>query len=77
MGRKENKMLECGVCHKSLSEGETSIIAVSISFINSLSDDQKYNTLIRRQFGAFDPEKTYYLCYECWLRSLGFKPDVV
>lgn len=32
-------------------------------------------SFLNKQFGAYDINKEYNICYECWLRSLGVKPD--
>ena len=63
--------MNCGVCGKSMSDGTRSMIGLVISF---KSDDKEWQELARKQFGEFDLSCEYMLCYECWLKSFGFRP---
>jgi len=69
-----NDLEKCGVCGKKMSDGVTTLIGTKISFVNR-TNNPHFAELVNHQFGAFDPDKEYALCYECWLLSLGFLPE--
>lgn len=67
----DKKFVPCGVCGKNMSDGDRSLVAVVITFEDK---GGAFSDLAIEQFGVFDPSAKYMLCWECWLKSMGFKP---
>ena len=62
----------CAVCNKNVTNMETGITysGMSIQTYTSPKEDE----FISKQLGPYEVGKTYNICVECLLKSLGVKP---
>ena len=66
----------CSVCSKDMTdEDDTSIIGTSLTF-SAIPGSPKI-AFMEKQVAPYKLNKQYYICWGCWLRSLGVKPDSV
>ena len=70
-------MKNCSVCSKEveMKNKPFSVIGVRIITVIDGSLSKEEVEFLNKQFGVYDINKEYNICYECWLRSLGVKPD--
>lgn len=66
--------MKCDVCLKEMTSptGET-VIGISLS-LYSKANDIEYNDFLKKQFGKYELDRSYNVCGECWLKSLGIRP---
>ena len=70
--------MKCDVCGKSLeyinADGSTcSVQGMNISI--QISDGIMKAGEAERIMYPYEPNREYIVCYPCWLKSLGIKPD--
>ena len=78
-------MNKCDVCGKKQPKGkpETWGIVMTPPVINDISlanknsveikAEEAFKLSLAKSFYPYDPDKTYRICYACWLKSLGVK----
>jgi len=67
--------MKCDVCSKEMEEDGASLIGISSTFSAETFDTFSVE-FTQRQLGKYEINKTYNVCWECWLKSLGVKPPI-
>lgn len=65
--------MKCDVCGKEMEEDGKSMVGISLTFDPKGFDDYSLE-FCQRQIGKYQMGKTYSVCWECWLKSLGVNP---
>lgn len=71
--------MKCDVCGKEMAyanagkENEENLIGIQIGFFAGENSNISLQD-IKKQMGEYKTDKYYNACWECWLKSLGFKP---
>ena len=62
----------CDVCGKNMTNQRTKSSYIGLAVRISLHDGD--TEFLQKQMGGYKIGKSYNVCYECWLKSLGVKP---
>lgn len=73
-GRRYGVIMICDVCGRSMTTKDgTTLIGVSISL--GYEGNSKWKRKVKKIYPEIDLNKSYNICYVCWLKSLGIKLD--
>ena len=65
------EVLFCDSCGKNLTSDSESLVGMSLELKQSIKNKRGFT---QKQMGPYVLGKTYRVCWECLLRSLGVKP---
>ena len=65
---------KCDVCGKSLYDPVNNSTQIGIQITINVNPEND-NSFLQKQMGNFILGKAYKACCECWLKSIGFKPE--
>jgi len=66
--------LYCSACGKDMTDPETGNSMTGCGFKLRIVDTTFPVDFVQKQMGEFVIDKEYNVCFECWLKSVGFKP---
>ena len=65
----------CAACGKDMIDPKTGTLLVGVSLELNINDHLVSSKgFIKKQFGKYQDNIVYNICWECWLKSLGVKP---
>ena len=73
MIQRKGKEFPCDTCGKEMYNEKTDCkcAGISMSYYDSNKGNKKFT---KRFLGDYKPNRSYNVCWECWLKSLGVKP---
>lgn len=77
MMKNESNRPECDACGRYLRQanGETVLIGMQISVIVDEKLDDETKGWYTDQMYPYEVNREYSICFPCWLKSLGIKPE--
>ena len=66
----------CSSCRKEMRpDSAASTVGIAFTIVPEKDAPPEVIADLRKQMGVYPINSTYLVCYECWLKSLGIKPE--
>ena len=71
-------MLHCDVCGRKLSDenDKNALVGMSITVKANEEDDPAVRQWHTELMKPYELDRTYCICFPCWLSALGIEPEV-
>jgi len=71
-----NIKMKCNICEKEMVDpiSGKSHVGITIVINGDAADTKEDLKFLQKQIGKYKMGKSYALCWECWMESMGMKP---
>ena len=70
----DNEPVYCDVCGKDMKDRKSKTTMIGVQLSIQGRDGIVSKEYLKTQLGEFSLGRQYKACFECWLKSVGFKP---